>query len=260
MPFTLSHPAAILPLLRHPFVPAALIAGAIAPDLPYFQRLPVSAESWYEPFVNATYSHSFQGMLLVGLPSVALLLGIYYLIRGPIVDLLPCELVTSTRRRSARGTTWNLLGWGLISALIGLFSHVLWDSLTHGGGWLSSLGFLQGTVLAGIPSSRWPQHVSSVLGLAFLALWIFRRFKTGAWRLRKLIYSPTQTLQRITITALILASAMILSLVNLLKIMSVNEVLGIEYLVIQLITHTGMYLATCVLLYALLWHAKRILK
>ncbi|MEV0893740.1 DUF4184 family protein [Promicromonospora sp. NPDC050262] len=36
MPFTLSHPAAVLPLLCHPFSAAAIGAGAVAPDLPYF--------------------------------------------------------------------------------------------------------------------------------------------------------------------------------------------------------------------------------
>jgi hypothetical protein len=35
MPFTLSHPAAVLLLCRPPFVASALVAGAVAPDLPY---------------------------------------------------------------------------------------------------------------------------------------------------------------------------------------------------------------------------------
>ncbi|WP_285106658.1 DUF4184 family protein [Promicromonospora sp. MEB111] len=34
MPFTLSHPAAVLPLLRHPFSAAAIGAGAVVSDLP----------------------------------------------------------------------------------------------------------------------------------------------------------------------------------------------------------------------------------
>jgi len=49
MPFTLAHPAAVLPLFRGPLVPAALVVGAVAPDLPYFLRatgVPVGAQSW----------------------------------------------------------------------------------------------------------------------------------------------------------------------------------------------------------------------
>ncbi|OEV34905.1 hypothetical protein HS99_0034890 [Kitasatospora aureofaciens] len=41
MPFTLSHPAAVLPLLRAagergPLVASALVAGSMAPDVPFF--------------------------------------------------------------------------------------------------------------------------------------------------------------------------------------------------------------------------------
>ncbi|WP_217617334.1 DUF4184 family protein, partial [Cellulomonas sp. GbtcB1] len=54
MPFTLAHPAAVLPFARPPFVPAALGAGALAPDVPYFLPLPRPAGSWFEPSVNAT--------------------------------------------------------------------------------------------------------------------------------------------------------------------------------------------------------------
>ncbi|MFJ2778051.1 MULTISPECIES: DUF4184 family protein [unclassified Kitasatospora] len=41
MPFTLSHPAAVLPLLRvagerGPLVASALVAGSMAPDVPFF--------------------------------------------------------------------------------------------------------------------------------------------------------------------------------------------------------------------------------
>ena len=35
MPFTLAHPAAVLPLCRRPLVASALVAGAVAPDLLY---------------------------------------------------------------------------------------------------------------------------------------------------------------------------------------------------------------------------------
>src|SRR5690606_26266927 len=63
VPFTLSHPAAVLPFVRAPFVPAALVAGALAPDVPYFVRLPRSADAWYEPFVNATTTHQPLGAL-----------------------------------------------------------------------------------------------------------------------------------------------------------------------------------------------------
>ena len=86
MPFTLSHPAAVLPLLRRPFSAAALVAGALAPDLPYFARstpVPVGAQSWYEPYMNATTSHTLLGALTVSLPYAVALWGLFLVARGP---------------------------------------------------------------------------------------------------------------------------------------------------------------------------------
>lgn len=92
MPFTLSHPAAVLPLLRPPFVPVALVAGAMAPDVPYFLGtlgIPLSAGDWYEPFLNATTSHSPLGALTVSLPVTLALAAGWLLLRGPVTELLP---------------------------------------------------------------------------------------------------------------------------------------------------------------------------
>lgn len=71
MPLTFAHPSVVLPLFRTPFVPAALVAGSMSPDLPYFlgaTGTAVTAQSWYEPFFNATTSHSPLGALTVSLP------------------------------------------------------------------------------------------------------------------------------------------------------------------------------------------------
>jgi len=38
VPFTGSHPAAVLPLLRTPLPSAALVIGSLVPDLPYYRR------------------------------------------------------------------------------------------------------------------------------------------------------------------------------------------------------------------------------
>ena len=81
MPFTLAHPAAVLPLVRRPFNGLALVCGAMAPDVAYFIRstpLEVTAQSWYEPFTNATTTHSLAGLV----PTTLLLAsGLYVVLR-----------------------------------------------------------------------------------------------------------------------------------------------------------------------------------
>src|SRR3954451_7574094 len=90
MPFTLAHPAAVLPLLRHPFVPVALITGSMAPDTPYFLTAvgirSTHAGDWYGSFLNATTTHSLRG-LPIDLLYAVILVGAYWLLQAPIATL-----------------------------------------------------------------------------------------------------------------------------------------------------------------------------
>ncbi|WP_246842782.1 DUF4184 family protein [Allokutzneria sp. NRRL B-24872] len=127
MPFTLSHPAVVLPLLRKPFVPAGLVAGAVVPDLPYFLSAlgvsSTSAQDWYGPLLpNATQTHSLWG-LLIDIPFALGLVAVFWSLRAPITALLPAGL-----RLPGPGS--RHVGWLLISVLIGVASHLLWDVLT----------------------------------------------------------------------------------------------------------------------------------
>ena len=155
MPFTLSHPAVVLPLLRRPFVPAALVAGAMTPDLPYFLGIlgvsSTSAQDWYGPLLpNATQTHSLWG-LLVNLPFALGLVVVYRMLRAPITALLPAGF-----RIPAPERTTGLLytGWLLVSALIGIASHLVWDALTV---------------------SPLLQNGSTVVGLAAVSWYLWRR-------------------------------------------------------------------------------------
>ncbi|MET9551393.1 DUF4184 family protein [Streptomyces sp. NPDC006645] len=178
MPFTLSHPAAVLPLLRPPFRPAALVCGSLAPDVPYFlvgADIPVSAQSWYEPFLNATYSHTPLGGLLVALPFALVLLTLYGVMRRPVADLLP-------RRLAAAGTAARTsscprrAGWVLLSALIGVATHLAWDSFTHFDGYVvTHVSVLRSQVAGDLTVARVIQHLSTVGGLAAVAVHLWRR-------------------------------------------------------------------------------------
>ncbi|SDM69095.1 DUF4184 family protein [Allokutzneria albata] len=129
MPFTLSHPAVVLPLLRRPFIPAALVAGAMTPDLPYFLSLlglsTTSAQDWYGPLLpNATQTHSPWG-LLINLPFALLLVVVFRMLREPITALLPAGFGLPQPERCPGHALWLL-----VSALIGVASHLVWDALT----------------------------------------------------------------------------------------------------------------------------------
>jgi hypothetical protein len=178
MPFTLSHPAAVLPLLRRPFSTAALVAGAVAPDMPYFARsvpVPVTAESWYEPYLNATTSHGPLGAVTVALPYALVLWGLYLVARRPVGAVLPAGAPPAPEP----GGTGALLrrgGWVLLSLLIGVATHLVWDSFTHSDGYVVLHVPLLSTQLAGdLTWARALQHVSTVGGLLVITVYLWRR-------------------------------------------------------------------------------------
>src|SRR3954465_14023561 len=79
MPFTLSHPAAILPLRK--YLPlSALLIGSMSPDFEYPLRLAAVSR----------FSHSLPAIFYFCLPvSLLLLLLFHRLIKRPALELLP---------------------------------------------------------------------------------------------------------------------------------------------------------------------------
>jgi len=197
MPFTLSHPAAVLPLLRHPFSAVALVAGAIAPDLPYFARstpIPVSAQSWYEPYMNATTSHGLVGALTVSLPYALALCGLFWVARRPVGTLLPDVAGPRPPESGGAGAFLRRAGWVLLSLVIGIATHLVWDSFTHSDGYVvMNVPQLSTAMVGDLTWARALQHVSTVGGLLIIAVYLWRRRsrlrprtpagRRGAWRL-----------------------------------------------------------------------------
>ncbi|MCX4238605.1 DUF4184 family protein [Streptomyces sp. NPDC020707] len=177
MPFTLSHPAAVLPLMRRPFGRAALVAGAVAPDMPYYvvtTGLPVSAQSWYEPFTNATTSHTALGAATVSLPYALALWALFRAGRRPTASLLPATGPSPLPPRTA-GAPIRRAGWIVASALIGIATHLAWDAFTHHDGFfVTHAPWLTSPLAGSLTWARALQHLSTIGGLAAIALYVWR--------------------------------------------------------------------------------------
>lgn len=233
-------------------MPAALVAGAVVPDLPYFLNIPVTAQSWYEPFVNATFSHSFKGLLLVGLPSVVLVVLLFSVVRSPLRDLLPFRLALKGYDGIQRRSRFSFCIWFLISALIGLTTHVVWDSITHEGSLLGvELPFLQANLAAGLTVARFIQHASTLLGAVAIAVWCVRRFRSHELSIEWIAVSRGRAVKRLAIAfSIFLASAVL----SVLEVQGREESLGLE-LTLSLFLKSGIRIAAvAVLIYALVWH------
>ena len=178
MPLTFAHPAAVLPLMRGPLLPAALVAGALAPDLPYFLRglqVPVTAQSWWEPFVNATTTHGWPGAATIGLSTALLMFLVINVCARPARWMVaPTSPTSPISRTPSRGAAW--WGWLVLSLILGVVTHVVWDSFTHSDGWVvQNVGFLNEDAAGSLTWARLVQHLSTALGLAAVAVHVWRR-------------------------------------------------------------------------------------
>lgn len=171
MPFTLAHPAAVLPLRRTPLLRTVpLIVGAMTPDLPYFLPWRIAKH------VPQGLTHSFVGTLSLDLPlGVALLLFLWVLrvpLAAPLGPASRAKCLAAVERFGRRSRNWWLAP---VSLLVGSWTHVFWDSFTHPDGWMvSRISALSAPVSVFSYTGELChllQYASSVLGLAALAFW-----------------------------------------------------------------------------------------
>ncbi|KPM50926.1 hypothetical protein CcI49_09075 [Frankia sp. CcI49] len=159
MPFTASHPAAVLPLRGLGLPMSAMVVGSMVPDVPVFGR-------WADLY---RLTHSLLGIVtVVPALTIAVLLVWSHLVRDALVDLAP----DAVRLRLAPRARLSRRQWMLApaAAMVGGLTHVGWDLFTHRDRW----GFHQFAWLraehGGLPGYGWLQYASSVAGLAIVAL------------------------------------------------------------------------------------------
>jgi len=177
LPFTLAHPAAVVPLAKKRLVFSALVVGTITPDFEYFLRLaPISR-----------ISHSLLGLLVFCLPAGLLMLWLWHVIlKNALVELLP----DSHYRRLLplcgpfRFRPMSRFALIVVSVLVGAFTHIAWDSFTHHYGW--GVQHLAALRTALIETGYGPlrlynvlQHGSTLVGMVALAALYVRWFRDG---------------------------------------------------------------------------------
>lgn len=165
MPFTLAHPAAVVPLRRWGVL-SALVIGSMTPDAVYFLPLRVSQPA----------SHSLAGVFWFCLPVGLLAYAVFHLlVKVPVVALLP-QAVQRRVPAVYPGFPDASPVVVVLSLIAGALTHVGWDAFTHA----------ESLPIAFLPSLRthlftvsdfevavWKvlQHASTVVGLTLLARW-----------------------------------------------------------------------------------------
>jgi membrane-bound metal-dependent hydrolase YbcI (DUF457 family) len=175
MPFTPAHAAAALPFLRLRLVPSALVVGTMAPDFEYFLR--------FAP--GGGFGHTLPGAFLLSLPLALMVLWIFHaLLKRPVVRLFPDGLRLRIAAQSAPFRFGGARRFVLIvvSALIGIATHLLWDCFTHRDMWASRhfpwLREEERLPILGMTAHyAMLQLGSTVLGILILCLWGWRWYR-----------------------------------------------------------------------------------
>ncbi|MEU6458176.1 DUF4184 family protein [Streptomyces sp. NPDC047065] len=189
MPFTLSHAAAVLPGVRGDgtgrgrLVPAALVAGSFAPDMTYY-----AASFLPEAMEFGDVTHSFPGVFTVDVAVAWALVGLWLLVREPLVALLPRahqgRVASLSRCGAPRARVLpSLVAWWYVSAVLGALTHVVWDAFTHLDRWGMRVFPVLGREIAGSPLYWYLQYggsaVAAVVIVVFLARALRRASRSG---------------------------------------------------------------------------------
>ena len=169
MAFTLAHPSAVIFSKSKKFNLGGLILGSMAPDFIYFLLFSPSSNIGHTPF----------GFVFLNLPLCFLLNFLFYkYIQDFFIMTLPNfiskKYLYLTKKKNKITNTRNYIIF-LYSCMIGMLTHVFWDSFTHDTGFfVRNLVFLRSkiTLLSyHIPVYKILQHSSTLIG--FLLLFIF---------------------------------------------------------------------------------------
>jgi hypothetical protein len=173
LPFTFSHPALILPILRLPYISVSgLIAGSMTPDFEYFLRMTLGGR----------HGHTLPGLFYFDLPVGLILIFVYHLlVKIPLVHNLPPFLNRRLRKfNSFQWLPYFKKNWVVViaSILIGAGSHIFWDSFTHNSGFFVERfpGLRLQVYFFGEDHPVWHvlQHLSSAVGLIVITVWLMK--------------------------------------------------------------------------------------
>ncbi len=176
MPFTISHPAAVLPfarLLGRWRVLSALVIGSMVPDFGYLMP-------WRLPRFE---THSAAALLSFSLPiGLAAYWVFQRLLKTPLREVLPDGAYSASLPFAPIAEIGSPRQWIIASGgvLIGAVTHLVWDAFTHEGArgvrmlpgldeWFVDVA---GHELAG---PRFLEDISSVVGLIVVG-WVLWRF------------------------------------------------------------------------------------
>lgn len=258
MPWTFSHPAAVLPLRRiGPWrLPlSGLVAGSIAPDLGYY----IGRTDW------AAYAHTLPGIVVLCVPGGWLCVVLMRWLREPLVALLPQPHRGALRSLPRPAALASVRELPLLCAalVLGALTHVLWDAFTHGTGFMvQQLPALQTALFEAdgrtIHVFHLLQHLSTLVGLACLLV-AYRRWLGRNAALSDRRADASEALRQRLVLGLALAAVLIGLLLALLALPAPDDLhyASASGAVVRTVIYSTNAFVLMMLVAALAWTRRR---
>lgn len=176
MAFTLAHPAVILNLKNknpNTFNLLALILGSMSPDFQSF--IPYMGNKFSEIFLPYN-GHTLKGVFSFDIPSVIISALIYkYILSIPLILSLPqciSKKMYFENAHQKKEKAYIYFAEFILSALIGILSHLIWDGFTHPSGFFVKIFPFIKTYIGAIPIYNILQWLTSILGLGYIVIYL----------------------------------------------------------------------------------------
>lgn len=203
MPFTLAHAAAALPFRRTRLMMSAVVVGCFAPDFLFYLTLRPKHK----------FGHTWQGAFALDLPLALLALWLFHrYAKEPLWRWMP----ESFRQRVTLGPRAlpirNIRQFALavLSILVGIGTHLLWDSFTHVQYWpYRHWSFMADKVpipiVGPVMYYTFFQYASSVIGCLVILVWFLRLPKISASSQPQSAPATGANDQRVFVVSLVIA-------------------------------------------------------
>ncbi|AEB76555.1 DUF4184 family protein [Clostridium botulinum] len=178
MPFTFSHPAIVIPLnkqLPKYFNITALILGSMAPDFEYFLR--------FKPI--GKIGHTLLGVFSFDIPIVFIMAFLWHcIIKKTFILSLPDPFdkkLSYFLNKKADVFNIKYVITFVVSTLVGVYSHILWDAFTHKTGFfVTRIALLSNNIKImhfNIPIYKILQHGSTLIATVYIIIYVFSIMK-----------------------------------------------------------------------------------
>ncbi|MFQ5708101.1 MAG: DUF4184 family protein [bacterium] len=250
MPNTYVHPAAVIPLAHLGLPLSALAVGSVAPDF----------NAYFAP--SSRFGHTMAGVFLSCLPlGLAVLLAFHYLLKHPMLSLLPRsqqQRLLPVANQFHLSSFKDIL-WVFVALLIGVVTHLVWDSFTHPDGWsVNQMAMLLRSNRIQTPWGPFQLHevlqvASKYLGIGIILFAYVKWFRRAPSTTQNVSFSLS-TVEKLGVTVPMVAIALLIGVwKNLDTVRAVTDFDSFRLSCRAMLKTSSLILAVEVMIYSLWW-------